>query len=238
MGLDEALERALKAYDRERLHTAPVEVVAQNLGYKSANNGAAMSAIASLRYFGMLERPKEGLLSVSREVEAYKFAPSEVQRHTMLLGFLTKPPLYGDLLEKFQSGLPSEANLKYELIGRGFAPPAANAAMSAFIRSVNFVGYFNSVQVAPLALAEDDQVVPELMSPVGNLTAASLQQTAPLAAPPNDANDGQMDRIPVRLPGRRRAWLVIPSPFFSADKVRLKAQIDLLLTEDEETGKS
>jgi hypothetical protein len=30
----------------------------------------------------------------------------------------------------------------------------------------------------------------------------------------------------------RKAWLVIPTPFYEADKLRLKAQIDLLLTED------
>jgi hypothetical protein len=30
--------------------------------------------------------------------------------------------------------------------------------------------------------------------------------------------------------------LVIPDPFFEADKARLKAQIDLLLTQDEEGG--
>jgi hypothetical protein len=42
------------------------------------------------------------------------------------------------------------------------------------------------------------------------------------------------DRIPVRLAGGRRAWLLIPHEFREADKTRLKAQIDLLLTEDEE----
>ena len=42
------------------------------------------------------------------------------------------------------------------------------------------------------------------------------------------------DRIPVRLAGGRRAWLEIPTPFYAADKLRLKAQIDLLLTEEEE----
>jgi hypothetical protein len=38
----------------------------------------------------------------------------------------------------------------------------------------------------------------------------------------------------MRAKGARRAWLIIPTPFFVADKQRLKAQIDLLLTEDEE----
>jgi hypothetical protein len=40
------------------------------------------------------------------------------------------------------------------------------------------------------------------------------------------------DKIPVRLSEGRKAWLVIPTPFYEADKLRLKAQIDLLLTED------
>lgn len=38
---------------------APTQVVAQNIGYKSANNGAALSALAALRYYGLLDRPKE-----------------------------------------------------------------------------------------------------------------------------------------------------------------------------------
>ena len=43
------------------------------------------------------------------------------------------------------------------------------------------------------------------------------------------------DQIPVGLPSGRRAWLVIPTPFHTSDKDRLKAQIDLLLmVEDEE----
>ncbi|MNR68298.1 hypothetical protein D3C85_1927750 [compost metagenome] len=47
-------------------------------------------------------------------------------------------------------------------------------------------------------------------------------------------DESASDRIPVRLSGGRRAWLVIPQVFFEADKKRLKAQIDLLLTEDDE----
>jgi hypothetical protein len=45
--------------------------------------------------------------------------------------------------------------------------------------------------------------------------------------------DDGTDKIPVRLSGGRRAWLIIPTPFFESDKARLKAQIDLLLSEDE-----
>jgi hypothetical protein len=47
-----------------------------------------------------------------------------------------------------------------------------------------------------------------------------------------------VDRIPVRLAGGRRAWIEIPMPFYEADKDRLKKQIDLLLTNDDEDDDS
>src|SRR5205814_1139396 len=104
------------------------DVVAQNIGYKSANNGAALAALASLRYFGLLERPKDGFLAVTKDVEAFKFAPDERMKRSLLLGFLRRPQLYAELLEKYDSGLPSDANLRYELIQRGFTPASAESA--------------------------------------------------------------------------------------------------------------
>lgn len=60
--------------------------------------------------------------------------------------------------------------------------------------------------------------------------SAPYEDLAPAAS--SDADAGH-DRIPVRLQGGRRAWLWIPTVFYESDKQRLKAQIDLLLTEDE-----
>jgi len=234
IALDEALERVLKAYDKERLHAAPAEVVAQNLGYKSANNGTALSALASLRYFGLLKRPSEGFLAVTSEVEAYKFAPDDRQRRSALMNFLRSPPLYAELLEKYQSGLPSDPNLKFELIQRGFIPQAANAALLAFKRSVEFAGYFGG-ELVSAPLHEDIESSEELAVLTPALPAVGNdQRTISQSAIQTEIVDEQVDRIPVRLPGGRRAWLLIPTPFFVADKVRLKAQIDLLLTQDEE----
>jgi hypothetical protein len=55
-------------------------------------------------------------------------------------------------------------------------------------------------------------------------------------AGPTVQEDSGIDRIPIRLAGGRRAWIEIPSPFFSADRERLKKHIDLLLTDDEDDG--
>ena len=238
MALDEAIDRALKAYDQERLHPAPTNVVAQNIGYKGISSGSALAALASLRYYGLLERPGEGLLAVSKDVEAYKYSPSADLKRSFLFNFLRKPALFAELLDKFAAGLPSDANLKYELIQRGFIPATAASVVVVLRRSVDFAGYFNKV---------DDELVPDLpftpedrerVTPVVSMNpmplervGGSLDQTAPIAT----TEESLDDRIPVRLSGGRRAWLTIPTPFFAADKLRLKAQIDLLLTAEDES---
>lgn len=239
ISLDEAFARVMKVYERERLHPAPVEVVAQNLGYKSANNGTALSTLASLRYFGLLERPKEGMLAVAKEVESYTFAPDEKLKHSLLLGFLLRPALYSELLEKYASGLPSDPNLKFELIQRGFAPQAAESALVVFKKSVIFADYYGDEPIDEVEenVYDDPQssfpIINDSQSATDKINLAVPSSTARLQV---EADDAELDRIPVRLPGGRRAWLFIPTPFYDADKARLKAQIDLLLTlEDEES---
>jgi hypothetical protein len=238
MPLDEAIARVQKAYDKQQLRAAPTDEVAQNLGYKGANNGSALSALASLRYYGLLERPKDGHLAVSKDFERFKLAPDALQRQALLAGFLKQPQLYGQLLEKYESGLPTDADLRLEMIQRGFNPAVVEGAMATFRRSVEFVGLPVGKAVAPAAApsrlshrANSEAVVPnEVPGPSPIAPAVSALALALASA------DENSDRIPIRLPGNRRAWLVIPTPFFEADKSRLKAQIDLLLTQDEEDG--
>lgn len=238
IALDEALDRALRAYDKDRLHPAPTDVVAQNLGYKSASNGAALSALASLRYYGLLERPREGMLAVTKDVEAFKFAPSEDLKRSLLLGFLRRPALFSELLDKYESGLPSDATLKYDLIQRGFIPATAASFVVAFRRSIEFAGYYaaGDRRVVDPALHEgserSDSSV-EAAEETEEAIARPAKQSGS-ASLPLLTGDENSDRIPVRLTGGRRAWLSIPTPFYAADKQRLKAQIDLLLTEDDE----
>jgi hypothetical protein len=241
--LDEALDRAMKAYDKERLHPAPTDVVAQNLGYKGASSGTALAAMASLRYYGLLVRPREGFLAVSKDVEAYKFAPSEELRHSFLLGFLRRPALFAELLDKYASGLPSDANLKYDLIQRGFLPATAASLVQIFRRSVEFAGFFDyDDEGAQFDASTEETIEAESTKAVAHANTSSVlsgpaANPSSITKPPPGStpayDESAHDRIPVRLPGGRRALLWIPTPFFAADKQRIKAQIDILLTEDD-----
>jgi hypothetical protein len=231
MALDEALNRAMKAYDKERLSPASTEEVAQHIGYNSANNGAALSALASLRYYGLLERPRDGVLAVSKDVEAFRFAPSEELRRAFVLRFLRTPPLFAELLDAYPTGLPSESELSAALLQRGFLPAAATALAAVFKRSVDFARYFDAPGPSNAEPAEP------IGAPSGNAPTPDPDAAPRLSLPaPLVADDVTLhDRIPIRLPGGRRAWLVIPPVFYEADKARIKAQIDLLLTEDGES---
>jgi hypothetical protein len=240
IALDDAIDRAIRIYEKERRHAAPTELIAQHIGYKSANNGTALSALASLRYYGLVERPKEGHLAVVKDVETYQYAPNAAVRQELLKQWLKSPPIFAELLETYRDGLPSDANLRFDLINRGFAPIAAEALLSVFRRSVDFANYFDaseSLQApapakdlsAKLSSTPEDQPAHQ-DPPSGADTGASQSPAA------QDYSASGYDRIPVRLAGGRRAWLEIPSPFFAADKVRLKSQIDLLLTEEDEAA--
>jgi hypothetical protein len=231
--LEEALDKALRVYEKEKRYPAPTEVVAQDMGYKSANNGAALSALASLRYFGLLEKPEDGKLAVSKDVENYQYAPDLKIKSELLLKWLRAPAIFADLLDRYPEGLPSDANLRFDLINRGFSPAAGDSAISVFRRSAEFAGYTPS----SLPRNESNQGEPPAgeaiilengTAPVGSRVVGGVSKSTL----PSEFSVDDTDTIPVRLSEGRKAWLVIPTPFYEADKLRLKAQIDLLLTED------
>ena len=232
ISLDEAIERALRVYEKEKRHAAPTDVVAQDIGYKSANNGAALAVLASLRYFGLLERPEDGKLAVAKDVENYRYAPDEPLRRALLMKWMRTPQVFADLLDGYSGGLPSDATLRFDLINRGFSPVTAESVISVFRKSVEFSGYFAHQPTRPQEPDADPLSNNEPVVVVSPLKSESPPSARAISASTPEWESEEIDKIPVRLTGGRRAWLVIPSPFYEADKQRLKAQIDLLLTED------
>lgn len=244
ISLKEAVDRIEKIYAIEGRHPASADIVAQHLGYKSSENGAAKRILAGLGYFGLLERHSVGMLGVTKSFEEFKFAPSNKLRAEILQKWLTTPGIFGELREKFQGKLPSDASLKFELIQRGFKPAAAEECLSAFVESVQYV-----TQVQPETPDVEENVEETLNTEKDTDAEESIKSGSELLVTKSQSNEHKArtntlaqdideneisDRIPVRLAGGRRAWLVIPSPFFTADKRRLISQIELLLTNDEE----
>lgn len=243
ISLKEAIERASKVYDLEGRHPVSADIVAQHLGYKSADNGAAKQALAALGYYGLIERPSDGMLAVTKSVEEYKFAPSEALRAQILRKWLLSPGVFAELLEKFQERLPSDASLKFELIRKGFQPATADECRNAFLESVQYVQSLspnsNAVEVETPTSGQTTEASAEAVDGQRGADSSTTRtesgpQPTATATTRSMVEDEGSDRIPVRLAGGRRAWLVIPSPFYAADKLRLISQIELLLADDDE----
>lgn len=233
MALDEALERAIKVYEKEQRHPAPTDVVAQNMGYKNANNGASLKTIAALTSYGLLERVGPGKLAVSSDVQSYRYAPNPELKVQLLIGWLESPAVFAKLLNKYKTSLPSDSTIRFDLIQEGFKPGTAESVLSSFKRSVEFAGYFD-VQHSSTP-AENKSLEYEVDIPDSH-DSVSTPEVRVKEYPNNSGSHSGCDRIPVRLDSKRRAWLEIPAPFFEKDKKRLKAQIDLLITDDDEGG--
>jgi hypothetical protein len=228
ISLDEALERVLRVYEKEKRHAAPTEVVVQDMGYKSANNGAALAALASIRYYGLLEKPQEGKLAVTKEFESYQYAPDDEVKRGLLLKWLRSPQVFADLIDRYPGGFPSDKNLRFDLMDHGFSPASADSVVSVFRRSIEFVGFDGAVSATAIEAIPEAAVEPLAYRSADSISWRPKIESQTLSESQNDGDD----KIPVRLSGGRKAWLIVPTPFYEADKSRLKAQIDLLLTED------
>ncbi len=236
--LKESLERALLLYEREGRHPVAIDVAATDLGYKDCKSGAARSTLATLRQWGLIIRPNEGQIQVSKDVEAYKFSPELIHKQSALMRWLKNPSVYNHLLSKFSDRLPSDAALRFDLIQMGFMPDVAAEQVLIFKKSVEFADYFAVVAAgrAPTSntpaqeingdIEDQSQQVAETLTPAES--NAAMQELGRLGQEVR----GPVDRIPIRLTGGRRAYLMIPTPFYEADKSRIKAHIDLILADE------
>jgi hypothetical protein len=229
MALEEALSRAIKMYQAERRHVARVEVAMGHIGY-SSKSGAALQAMASLGYWGLIERPKDGYVVVSKDVEDYQFTPDANHKRALLRKFMLNPSLFAAMLDQYGSHLPSDQTITFELIQRGFAPSAAGACLSVFKKSLEFSDYFaGDENDAHLHGSQQEEVPPS--SGMAQQAESGDKDVVPAVASPAIAPG---HRLPVKLSGGRTAWIEFPDPFYSADRVRLKGYIDLHLADDEE----
>jgi hypothetical protein len=226
VSLEDALNRALKVYDKERRHEIPIDVAAKDMGYKNAKSGSSLQTLASIRYFGLMQRPKEGMLNVSIDVEKYKFSPDPELKQQLLNNWLRTPQVFAELLDKFPTSLPSDAVIKYELIQQGFSEGTADDVVLNFKHSVEFVRYYEQAPLNDIQKVEGDSEEDK----VNEFIPSQQKQSATI----NIVQSADVDRMPIRLEGGRKAFLEIPTPFYEVDKKRLIDQINLILTDKDE----
>lgn len=241
LSLSDALDRALVLYSKEGRHAVPMQVVAQDLGYKDASNGAAKTVIATLRQYGLVQTPKEGFLAIAKEVEEYKFSPDENSKQALKITWAQTPKVFADLIGKYPEHLPSDGTIRFDLIKMGFLQGSVEDCVSIFKKTIDFSNIYAIKTMGspaedldeceePLSVPQhgSDKVAPPIKTAIPQSPAVVAPSTTMDSLPPG------VERIPIRLKGGRRAFLEVPTPLYEADKTVIKTFLDAVITDDEE----
>lgn len=221
ISLSNALDRVLRVYEKEGRHPIANDVAAVDIGYASADSGPARTALASLKYFGLLVDSGPQSVAVSQDVESFKYTQDEREKSELLAKWVSNPKVYSELLAVYSTSLPSAAAIKHQFIKMGFSPKNVDSCVKNFLESVEFSRYYASKEQGFPSVGEQ-----------GN----DDETKQPIVAMPQPSNatglPGSVDRIPVRLAGGRRALIEIPQPFYEKDKEVIKNFVDLIVVDD------
>ncbi|MBL3676976.1 MAG: hypothetical protein JKP92_05615 [Alphaproteobacteria bacterium] len=226
--LGDALKRTESIYQKGRTHAMMADAAAQSLGYKNSGSGIAKSILAALCYFGLIER-KGGKFSVSSDFEKYMHAPDKEKGLHYLETFLKKPTIFESLIEKYGMellSLPSDAIIKYDLIEQGFRPEAAEEAVGAFKRSLEFIERQQDSDLEIQKESENDTNI--------NNEDETIKRNTENKEIRNNIELSEFKKITIFLPEGREAVLHVPRPFYIKDKLTINRQIGALLADDED----
>lgn len=207
----EAIEKGRKVYDKEHTHPAAKEVVAADLGY-SGINGRSLSLIGALRQYGILEGSGDAL-RVTKDAVAYFEMDDGPEKQRAIENMLFAPALFAELRELSKDKLPSDGNLRHQLIGKGFLPKSADEVIATFRANLALAGNVES------AYDEGEQEKPKMPSDAPNLPTTQAQKP-PIPGVQNYA---------FALSPEARAELVLRGSLSADDLELLRDHIDLTI---------
>jgi hypothetical protein len=205
----EAIEKGRKVYDKEHTHPAAKQVVAGDLGY-SGMNGRSLSLIGALRQYGILEGSGDAL-RVTKDAVAYFEMDDGPEKQQAIQNMLFAPALFAELWELSKDKLPSDGNLRHQLIGKGFLPKSADEVIATFRANLALAGKVES--------AYDEGEKEKPLMPPETLTPPA-QQKPPL---------GGVQPYAFPLAPDVRAELTFRGPLAVEHLEVLRAQIDLTI---------
>lgn len=136
--LSEAIGRVAKVYKTEHTHTAARDVVAKDLGYNTLN-GASLTVLGALKRYGLLEDAGDGLRVSANAVALLELDAGDPEHKRAIQAAAYQPSFFSDLKSEYGQTLPSDSNLRDQLIKKGFLPKAANEVIRIYHDNLEFV---------------------------------------------------------------------------------------------------
>jgi hypothetical protein len=222
ISLGEAVEKITLVYKNDYQNKIPRPVVAQHAGYKSMN-GRALSVLASLSKYGLLEgRGEENWVSdLALQIIAHQ--PKSQERRLALAQAADTPELFQEISARFPSGA-SEAALKSYLMTRKFIPDAADIVARCYRETKQFVidegGAYNT---------DDEPYEDEQLARSAKMQVAEIAATSPLPLAKVTAYAGRPAPAPAALGTGGVAPSVTlnePRVFQEGKTMRIEAWVD------------
>lgn len=192
------------------------ELLAEALGYQSADGGLAARKIAAATQFGLLRR-RQGRYRPTELAERILHPADAQEQRLGLLESVETPPLHAEVLARFRSQgrLPAElANFLFRdfRVTAAAAPKAADVLLRSTVQAglTDEDGRFVGMQPGH----EPPELVANLAGRGGSPAASTEEPGA--------------QRLEVLLTGGRKAVLLLPPGLTRADVAILEKQIEIL----------
>jgi hypothetical protein len=229
IGLRDAVERVRSLYTKDGKAGAPPKIAAVHIGFQTPH-GQAMSVLAALKRFGLLDEVKDRLVPSQRAIEIINLREDDPRRLQALKEAALSPSIYGELVEQHKNtGLPADDVLQSELVTyRNFNPNSVVSFVKDFKDTLEFSGLSenNALKLHDMRSSQhsdstkESQVIqPEVFSNLFRGTAPTATQTS-------------MRRYPldISIPRNLKAELSISGEELrKEDLERLKKQLDRLI---------
>jgi len=243
-GLRTALDKARLIYAKELLHRVNFRTAIGDMGL-SASGSTGMRALSALIQFGLLDEFGSGdAREVQFTADAKKILLDErdvsPDRDAVVRALASKPVVYADLLNKWGTSLPSDAEVKFWLVGdKGFNRDIVGDVIASFKDTVAFAKLDSGVGGADIGgESGDDSHTPSIQNHFAPADTpaprtggthgaagdgAPRRKEAPVLM--GDSNAGSSLDIPLPLIGGT-AVLRLPTPITADNLDLLKEAIE------------
>ena len=205
-----ALQRSYALYEIERNHATPVETILAHWGYKPTS-GKGLVALAALKKFGLLidegsAKARKARLSDDAIKIALDTRPETGDRYKALQKAALMPTIHLEIWNKYGASLPSEANLRYELVTeRGFTEAGADEFIPQYKRTLAFAHMQDNGKLSVDDEDKDGQGEGIMTPP------ATLTDPPPTPLTPTDT--AKRESRVVQLPISATEWAALQAPF-------------------------
>jgi hypothetical protein len=230
VSLREAVERTGNLWKRDGKAGAPPKIAAVHIGFQSAH-GQAMSVLAALKKFGLLEEVKDRLVPSQRAIEILNLPEQDPRRVQALKDAALSPTIYRELFEQHRStGLPADDVLEAELTTyRDFNPHAVAGFVKDFLDTLEFSGLLENGVLKASDMTQS-HIAPEPQRSQETTTEVALGGFFGGAAPKEQMTLVRRYPLDISIPRNLRAELAITGQDLrKEDLERLKKQLDRLI---------